>query len=146
MTSDRESRLSYARHWAGNSPYYRHMGFAVDSLDEGRARLKLFAGMDLLNADGILHGGVLPSLADAAMGSALRTLVGDAAQLLTVESNLRYLRPVAGEGGSATVVADGRVVRAGGHVAVVEVDLTDGEGQLVARGGGTFMLRAEDRS
>ena len=50
------------------------MGISVDSLDEVRAILRLDATGAHLNADGIGGGGVLPSLADAAMGCALRML------------------------------------------------------------------------
>jgi len=116
------------------------MGISVDSLEEARAILRLDATGAHLNADGIVHGGVLPSLADAAMGCAFRTLHGDAAQLLTIESNLRYVRPAS----AGPVAAYGRVVQAHRSVAFTEVEIVDGEERLLARGGGTFLLRMDE--
>jgi uncharacterized protein (TIGR00369 family) len=83
---------------------------------------------------------VLPALADAAMGSAARTLHGDRAQLLTAESNLRYLR--AFERGA--LLADARVVKAGRRIAFVEVDISEADGELVARGGATFVIQMRE--
>lgn len=133
-------RIAYARAWTGGSPYYARMGIAVEALDEGRATLRMDARAEHLNADGIVHGGVLPALADAAMGSAARTLAGDAAQLLTAESNLRYLAAVR----EGAVRAEGRVVKAGHRVVFTEVDITDAQGALVARGGATFIVRRRE--
>ena len=84
-TPDLEERIFFCPTRAAASPFYQQMGIGVDSLEEARAILRLDATGAHLNADGIVHGGVLPSLADAAMGCALRTLHGDGAQLLTIE-------------------------------------------------------------
>ena len=96
------------------------MGISVDSLEEARAILRLDATGAHLNADGIVHGGVLPSLAD--------------------ESNLRYVRPAS----AGPVAAYGRVVQAHRSVAFTEVEIVDGEERLLARGGGTFLLRMDE--
>jgi len=140
MSQSPAERIAYARSWTGGSPYYGRMGIAVESLDEGRAILRLDVAAGHLNADGIVHGGVLPALADAAMGSAARTLHGAAAQLLTAESNLRYLAAVR----AGVVRAEGRVVKAGRRVVFTEVDISDANGSLVARGGATFIIQQRE--
>jgi uncharacterized protein (TIGR00369 family) len=53
---------------------------------------------------------------------------------------MRYLRPVDG----GTLVAEGRVVKAGRRVAFLEVDVTDEAGEIVARGGGTFVIQMRE--
>lgn len=136
-----EARLAYARAWTGGSPYYERMGIVVSDLSDGRARLRLTVAGHHLNADGIVHGGVLPALADAAMGSAARTLHGAAAQLLTIESNLRYFRPALPGG---DIVADARVMKPGRRVAVMDVEITDEAGAILARGGGSFLIQWRD--
>ncbi len=140
MTLDLDERIAFARRWADGSPFYHSMGISIDALDDGRATLRLDVSEAHLNADGIVHGGVLPALADATMGSALRTLHGAAGQLLTLESNLRYVRPAA----AGAIVAQGRVVQAHRSVAFTEVEIAGPDGHLLAHGGGTFLIRTNE--
>jgi acyl-CoA thioesterase len=140
MGREVDDNVRHAREWAESAPFYATLGIVVEEVSPGRARLRLRVDGRHLNADGIVHGGVLPALADAAMGSAARTLHGSAAQMLTVESNMRYLRAV--EGGA--VVAEARVVKSGRRVAFIEVDMTDGDGEPLARGGATFVIQMRE--
>lgn len=143
MTNNRgtlEARLTFARAWTGGSPYYERMGISIADLSEGRAVLLLAVADHHLNADGIVHGGVLPALSDAAMGSAARTLHGEAAQLLTIESNLRYFTPASG----GEIIAEARVVKPGRRVTAMEVEIRDGGGAILARGGGSFLIQWRD--
>ena len=137
---DLDQRLAFARDWAHASPFYEQLRISVEELAEGQSVVRLDASDVHNNADGIVHGGVLPALADAAMGCALRTVHGRAAQLLTVESNLRYVRPASG----GVLRAYGRVLQAHRSVAFTEVEMADEEHRLLARGGATFLLRFED--
>ena len=110
-------------------------------LDEGRALLRVRIQPSHLNADGILHGGVLPAIADGAMGNALRTLHGAGAQVLTAEVHLHYLRPVTG----GALLAEGRVVQSGRRLSFAEVELRDeASGKAVARGSGVFVIESRD--
>jgi uncharacterized protein (TIGR00369 family) len=132
-----ETRLAFVREFAATSPYYQTMGMSLVELDEGRAVIRLAAQPSHLNADGILHGGVLPAIADGAMGNALRTLHGDSAQVLTAEIHLHYLRPVTG----GAVLAEGRVVKSGRRLSFGEVEMRDeASRRVVARGSGTFVI------
>ena len=137
--SELEARLSFVREFAATSPYYQAMGMELAELEEGRALLRVRIQPSQLNADGILHGGVLPAIADGAMGNALRTMNGDAAQVLTAEVHLHYLRPVRG----GSLVAEGRVVQSGRRLSFAEVEIRDEEGgKPVARGSGVFVIEA----
>jgi len=140
MGNKGDDTVRQARAWAASAPFYRTLAIEIDEIVAGRARLRMVVDERHLNADGIVHGGVLPALADAAMGSAARTLHGERAQLLTAESNLRYLGAV--EGGC--IVAEGRVMKAGRRLAVVEVDVRREDGELVARGGATFVIQMRE--
>ena len=135
--SEREQRLAIVRAFAQTSPYYQAMGMSLAELEEGRVVLRAEIQPSQMNADGILHGGVLPALADGAMGNALRTLNSDAAQVLTAEMHLHYLRPVAG----GSLLAEGRVVKSGRRLSFAEVDIRDeATGHTVARGSGVFII------
>ena len=140
--SDREQRLAFVREFAQSSPYYQAMGTSLVELEEGRALLRTVIQASHMNADGIVHGGVLPALADGAMGNALRTLNGDAAQVLTAEMHLHYLRPVAG----GSLLAEGRVVKSGRRLSFAEVDIRDeATGDTIARGSGVFIIEKKQQ-
>ena len=132
-----EARLAFVREFAATSPYYQAMGMSIMAIDEGRVMLRTEVQPSQLNADGIVHGGVLPAIADGAMGNALRTLYGSAAQVLTAEVHLHYLRPVSG----GALVAEGRVVRSGQRISFAEVEIRDeANDKLVGKGNGIFII------
>ena len=135
---DLEARLAFVREFAQTSPYYQAMGMSLAEVEEGRALLRVVIQPSHLNADGIVHGGVLPAIADGAMGNALRTLYGAGVQVLTAEVHLHYLRPVRGGG---SLLAEGRVVQSGRRLSFAEVELRDeSNGKLAARGSGVFVI------
>jgi uncharacterized protein (TIGR00369 family) len=114
------------------------MGMSIAEMSEGRAVLRVEMQPAHLNADGIVHGGVLPAIADGAMGNAFRTLYGQSAQVLTAEVHLHYLRPVT----AGALLAEGRVVRSGKSVSFGEVEIRDEQsGKLAAKGSGVFVIR-----
>ena len=53
------------------------LGVRYGTAEEGRARLELDATEDHLNRAGTVQGGVLATLADMAMGQALRSSTGE---------------------------------------------------------------------
>ena len=90
-----------------NSPYYRLIGIEVIGLSPGRSRLRLKAGRELHNLGGIVHGGALTSLADAAAGVALATLLDkDRERPMTVELKVNFCSPAIEE----ELIAEGNVV------------------------------------
>ena len=139
--SDLEARLAFVREFAATSPYYQAMGMSLAEVTEGRVVLRVQVQPSQLNADGIVHGGVLPAIADGAMGNALRTLYGSAAQVLTGEIHLHYLRPVR----VGVLLAEGRVVQSGRRLSFAEVEIRDeATAKLVAKGSGAFVTEPRE--
>jgi len=137
---DLEARLAYVRTFSETSPYYRAMGMSFAEVQDGRVVLRVEIQAQHLNADGIVHGGVLPAIADGAMGNALRTIMGEGAQVFTAEVNLQYLRPVTG----GTLVADGRVVQSGRRLSFGEAEIRDeASGKVHARATGIFVVEGK---
>ena len=135
--SEQEQRLEDVRAFAATSPYYIAMGMSVAEIAEGRVVLRVEIMASHLNADGIVHGGVLPAIADGAMGNSLRTLHGNDSQVLTAEVHLHYLRPVTG----GALLAEGRVVQSGKRLSFAEVEIRDeATGRPIAKGSGTFVI------
>ena len=80
-------------------------------------------------AGGLLHGGLLMALADAAGAWCAFLHVPAGASTTTVESKTNFLRGVR----SGSVTATSRPLHAGRTIIVVDTELRDDEGRLVAR-------------
>ncbi|HYL37433.1 MAG TPA: PaaI family thioesterase [Bryobacteraceae bacterium] len=91
---------------------------------------------DLLNVAGFVHGGVLASMADTAMGIGLHNHFGGRRPITTTELKINYLRPVK----HGKVTARSHILRVGKHLCVGRVDLLDTERKLAAVAIVTYML------
>ena len=88
-----------------------------------------------LNPAGTVHGGVLATLVDTAMGTAIRSTTDDGEVPATSQLTVTYLRP--GNPGRLTVSA--RVRTRGEHLTVCEADV-DQEGRNLVHAVATFAL------
>lgn len=84
--------------------------------------------------EGVVHGGVTYTLADAVMGYAAAPHVNGVQQAVTVECKINYLRPARGP----VLKAVSNVVRRGGKIIVVEAKVMEENGELVAIALGTY--------
>ena len=91
---------------------------------------------DLTQQGGVLHAGVIASIADSACGYAALTLMPADSEVVSVEFKINLLAPAAG----SRFVARGRVVRAGGTITTTAADVFAGE-TLVATMLATMMKR-----
>ena len=89
------------------------------------------------NPYGVMHGGVLFTLVDYAMGGALTSALEGGQRCTTLEIKINYVAP-ATEG---EVRAEAWVVSKGARVAVMEAKVTAGE-TLLAVATGTFYIQA----
>lgn len=97
------------------------------SKDEVRARLPW--SDKICTAGGVVHGGALMSLADATGAYCAFLNLPDGASTTTVESKTNFLRGVR----EGHVQATSRPLHAGRTVIVVETELRDADGRLVAK-------------
>jgi uncharacterized protein (TIGR00369 family) len=111
------------------------LGARVTDVEEGRARLEFEATEDHLNPAGTVHGGVLATLVDTAMGTAVRSATDDGDVPATSQLSVTYLRP--GKPGRLTVEA--RVRTRGEHLTVCEADV-DQDGRNLVHAVATFAL------
>lgn len=122
------------------APIAATLGFEVASAADGEATVELEAGREHANPMGTLHGGVLCDLGDAAMGLAYASTIAADESFTTLELHVNYLRPVWDD----HLTAVGRVVNRGQTVGLVECDVENADGQLVARLSSTCLtLRGE---
>src|SRR6267143_3407025 len=122
------------------APVGKLIGFRPTSIEHGKAVFELQAGPQHANPMGTLHGGIICDVADAAMGTAYATTLGDGETFTTLELKINFLRPF----WSGRLVATARTVKTGRTIGLVECDVTDPDERLVARAMSTCMtLRGE---
>jgi uncharacterized protein (TIGR00369 family) len=132
LTPEEERRLREAFE---EIPFARLLGMELGELRCGAATLHLEAREELKRNRGILHGGVVASLADTAAAFAVLTLKEPGQGSTTIDLTVHYLRPLAE--GRAT--AQARVVRAGRRVTVISVDVFDENQALAATALASFI-------
>jgi uncharacterized protein (TIGR00369 family) len=87
-----------------------------------------------LNQLGVVHGGVMTSMLDTAMGNSCFFLVKK--PLVTVELKVSFMRPVFG----GKITARARVLKKGEHLIFASASVFDFEGLEVAAALGTYMM------
>ena len=140
MTETDAQLLARVQERARTNNYWRYLGVEVLNAAEGYVRLRVPVRDELRNADGApVHGGVISSLVDAAVGGALSTLhefaAGGVGQA-TLDLNVSFLGAVR----SGALVAEGRILKRGGSIAFGEAELRDEAGELAAKGRVTYMI------
>jgi uncharacterized protein (TIGR00369 family) len=118
----------------------RLVGMRLASYGQGEAVVAMDADDRHANPMGTVQGGLIAAAADAAMGWACMTLLGEGESYTTVEMKMNFLRP-AWEG---RLEARGRVKNAGRTITLVECDVVGADGKVVAYAVSTCMtLRGE---
>lgn len=121
-------------------PVAQLVGFRPVATGEGYAVLEFEAQPRHHNPMGTVHGGILCDVADAAVGFAYATALKDGETFTTVELKIDFLRPVR----AGRLVATARVVKRGRTLGLVECDVTDRGGSLVARASSTCMTLRDE--
>jgi uncharacterized protein (TIGR00369 family) len=123
-------------------PIAQLIGFTLTSLETGQAVVEFEASERHTNPMGTLHGGVLCDVADAAMGMAFASTLAKGESFATLELKINFLKPI----WRARLQAIGRVVKKGHTISLVECDVLDEEGQLVARSTSTCMTLKNEQA
>jgi len=113
------------------------LGMRVVSTAEGEAVVEMTTREDMANLSGFVHGGMISTLADSAMGRSLRTLQPGVVRAMSFDLKLSFIAAAKiGE----TLKATGRVIHAGRRTMVTECRVVGGDGRLVATASGTFAV------
>ena len=106
------------------------IGWQLEIAEIGHAVLRFRARPELLNLGGTLHGGVMATLLDSALGCALITTMPPGRRFSTLELKVNYVRPVSLQTGDIWV--HGTVVQSGKRTGVVEGRVVDKDGLIYA--------------
>ena len=120
-----------------NVPVHRFLGFRMISSSEEEVIVEMDVSSDQTQETGVVHGGILSSLADATAANIFQPYLPEHLLTTSIEFKMNFLRPVLAERG--TLVAHASVLRKGRKVGVAEVDVTQAD-KMVAKGVFTFLF------
>jgi acyl-CoA thioesterase len=115
--------------------FVEHVGLRIEQPRGGSSRCTLQVQDHHLNFTGVVHGGVLFTLADTGMGAALYPTLHPGQICATIEIKINYFKPVTG----GVVVCTSEIVNKGKTVANLEACVYAGE-VLVAKANGSFAI------
>jgi uncharacterized protein (TIGR00369 family) len=116
------------------------LGLETVETGEGTATVDMKPTENMANHAGFVHGGMISTLADSAMGRSVRTLKPGVVRAASFDLKLNFISAAKiGE----TLRATGRVVHAGRRTVVAECRVEGPDGTLVATASGTFAVTRE---
>ena len=116
-------------------PFASLLGLSFTAKANGSSQCVLTVSENLFNPNGVLHGGVVYSMADTGMGGALHSILAADETCATIEINIVYLKAVT----TGVLICNTKLLRKGRNIGVLESDV-ENEGQLVAKALGTFSI------
>ena len=122
-------------------PFADLLGIEITHVGDGYAEgtLEMREELSSVPGGGVAHGGVTYSLADTVGGAAVMSETEDVSP--TIDMRIDYIAPATDD-----LEAEAEVVRVGGNVVVVDVDVWDDDGHHVATARGVYKSggRSED--
>ncbi|HAI76824.1 MAG TPA: aromatic compound degradation protein PaaI [Microscillaceae bacterium] len=112
------------------------MGF--ESLENGKVVFTFQPAEYYYNPIGSVHGGVIATLLDSAMGCAVHSTLPAGKGYTTLEFKINYLKSVTQA--TPLLYAVGLVLNKGSRTALVEAKLQDAEGKVYAQALGTCLM------
>lgn len=118
-------RTSFAR-----QRFLTLLGARLERAEAGTVVISCQRREDLTQQQGLLHGGVVTTIADVTCGYTALSVMPAGCEVLTVEFKINLLRPVTAD----QIVATGKVVKAGKTLVVTEAEVTDAAtGKVIAK-------------
>jgi len=117
-------------------PFNTYLGTEFVRRGDGEAEMSLVLAPHHLNRRGVVHGGVLTSLLDSALGGAVISSIPEQWWCATTSLSTQFLDGV----GEGKLIATGRVQRRGARVAFAAGEVRDERGRLIATATGSWHL------
>lgn len=126
-----EALFQYLVHSIKESPFYNLLGLELEAAALGEVTIGAVTENKHTNPLGLIHGGVVMTIADAAMGNAIRSL---GIKGVTIDCSTSY--PASAPMGTE-IKAIGKVLRAGRNLIFAEAQVYAGE-KLIGHSKATF--------
>jgi uncharacterized protein (TIGR00369 family) len=120
------------------APIAALFGFTVAEIDDGLAVFECQPDESAYNPIGVVHGGLVCTLADSVVGCAVHSTLEAGVGYTSIDLNVSYLRSVTVDSG--VLRATGRVTKRGRRVAFSTAEIVDGSGKTVATASGSCLI------
>ena len=121
----------------GVGPFADLLGLRRSTMEDGRCRFEVTVRLEHMNPHGVVHGGVVYTLVDYAMGGAVTSRLQLGERCATLEIKINYLAPVS----EGRLAAEAWVVARTARVAVLEARVQADGDRLVALATGSFYIQ-----
>ena len=119
---------------------WQWLGLKMVETGDGSATVEMTPTEDMANMSGFVHGGMISTLADTAMGRAIRSVQPGVARAMSFDLKLSFINAAKiGE----VLRANAHVIHAGRRTMVAECQVLGREGRLIATGSATFAVTRE---
>ncbi|QNE37538.1 PaaI family thioesterase [Leifsonia shinshuensis] len=119
-------------------PIANLMGMTLTEAETGRAVFVCEPDESHYNPIGTVHGGLVCTLLDSAIGCAVQSTLAQGQGYTSIEIKVNYLRPVFA--GSGPLTCSATVTKPGNRVAFADGVVTDGSGKTVATATGSLLV------
>jgi uncharacterized protein (TIGR00369 family) len=126
MSAGRRGRIPY-------SPMNYLTELHMSSASRGHSTFTMPASPWFANSSGLISGGVLATIGDAALGSVVHSDVGRGQGMTTAELSMTLMRPVVPDP-DAVITGSGQLIHRGRTVGISEAFLYDHGDELIAHG------------
>jgi uncharacterized protein (TIGR00369 family) len=104
-----------------NAEFIRSMGIELTSFGKGWCETRVNGSSSLRQQHGLIHAGVLMTLADHTCGGAAASTVVEDRDVITLENKASFLRPASGP----NLFCRAEVLRSGRNIVFVEAEVID---------------------
>lgn len=131
MPDELAERWGRFPHWDQDTNYNLHLGFVVEDMRAGYARLRLPIRPEVMQPAGIMHGGAIASLIDTAVVPAIGTAGVEPTRMVTISMNIDYMGAITDE----DAVCEGWVTKQGRSIVFCSAEVTGANsGRVCATG------------
>src|SRR3954467_10931012 len=119
---------------SATQPLFKWIGLELIDAGPGWVKERLVIRPEFLQP-GVVHGGVIYTLADTVAAHAVLTMIYPKEWCTTVEQKINFLRPAI----NGSIVGHGKVLHAGKRIMYAEAEILNEAGDLIAKSAATIM-------
>jgi uncharacterized protein (TIGR00369 family) len=119
-------------------PIARTLDMTIDEFEVGRVVFSFVPQEFHYNPIGMVHGGVIATITDSAMGCAVHTTLPAGVAYTSLEIKVNFVKAVTH--GLGRLRCEGKVIQVGNRTAIAEARLTDDNGKLYAHATTTCLI------
>jgi uncharacterized protein (TIGR00369 family) len=131
-------KISWIETIKAKSPMINFFGIALEELSPGYARVRLPFRLEFAQGFGVVQGGIITALGDAAAGIAFMTLLNPGEAVVTIELKINFLNPAK----QTDMVSEARIAHQGAMISLSEFEIRTPDQTLVAKGTTTVTAKS----